>query len=437
MTRLLQYRAIAALFLALPLPALAGEGFLLGQAPLYITVATFLGLGLFLSLTPCVLPMVPILSAFILGSKTSPRHGFLLSLTYVVSMSLTYAALGAVIATLGFGIQGLLQSPAVIIAFSLVFVLLGMAMMGVFQLQLPSALRDKLSAVSARQEGGRFSSVALIGCVSALMVGPCMTAPLAGALIFISETGDYWVGGSALFALGMGMGAPLLLVGLLGPKLLPKPGPWMQWVNTLFGFMLLALAVYFLSRILPPGWSYVGYALVAYGLAIRIYRSFPRPEYTRGVLVIVLASVVLGHAIMKFPDHHRASSASSFVTAFEPLNSISEYETLLRRAQAEGRWVFIDFYADWCVVCQQFERDVLSRSDIQSLLADFILVKPDITQNTQEQQALMRHLRVMGPPTLLFINPKGQEVREMRMAGAPSYQDLRSRLEAIQAQGSK
>lgn len=424
-----------ALLLMLPLPAFAGEAALFSTSSVSLTLITFLGLGLLLSLTPCVLPMVPILSAFIVGTGASPKRGFLLSLTYVTSMASTYALMGAVIGFLGYGIQGFMQSPGVIVTFALVFVLLGLAMIGVFQLQIPSAIRNKLNDYSARQKGGRFGSAALIGCVSALIVGPCMTAPLAGALLFISDTGDYLLGGSALFALGMGMGAPLLLVGLFGPRLLPKPGAWMNWVNALFGFMLLALAVYFLSRILPPGWSYVGYALVAYGLAIRIYRSFPRPEYTRGALVIVLASVVLGHAIMKLPEHHRASSASSFVTAFEPLNSISEYEALLRRAQAEGRWVFIDFYADWCVVCQRFERDVLSRSDIQSLLADFILVKPDITPNTQEQQALMRHLRVMGPPTLLFINPKGQEVREMRMAGAPSYQDLRSRLEAIQAQG--
>jgi thiol:disulfide interchange protein DsbD len=425
-------KALLLCYLFAPAEAVASQELsvlLSGSVPLI--ALTFLGLGLLLSLTPCVLPMIPILSGFIVGANTTQARGILLSVTYVVSMATTYALMGVLVGGMGITIQGFMQSPIVIISFAFIFVLLGLSMMGVYQLQLPAGIRNKLNTVSQRQQGGSFKSVAIIGVLSALIVGPCMTAPLAGALLFIAETGSYVIGGFALWMLGLGMGAPLLLVGVFGAKLLPKPGAWMTRINAVFGFLMLAVAIYFLGRIVPPGFDTLGYALLGVGFALWFYCQFKMAHRKLAYAIIIAASILAVHAAVALPERMNATAAEAFMAQFEPMNSLHDFESLKQRARTEGRWVFVDLYADWCVICKSFERDVLSRSDIQNALEDFILVKPDVTAHTPEQQALMKTLRVMGPPTLLFISPQGEEVRKYRMAGSPNVERLIYTLEEI------
>lgn len=405
-------------------------------------LAVFFGLGLLLVFTPCVLPMVPILSSLIVGSGARGGRGFVLSLTYILPMAATYAALGVAAALAGANLQAIMQTPWVLGAFAAVFVALALSMFGVYELQLPAGLRDRLSNTSNRQRGGSLGGAAVMGVLSALLVGPCMTAPLAGALLYIANTGNAVLGGSALFALGLGMGAPLLLVGSVGAHLLPKPGTWMTGIKIVFGFVLLGTAIWFIERVVPANiilglW---GAWLVAIGITlyqVALHSAAPT-QPTRmisriaGLLIGLWGGLLVVGAAggadslrqpLAFTSSYTTATSThpaeqdDFMARFKDVANLDELNAKIEQASANGQWTLVDFYADWCVACKVIESRVFGNSQVQSALDGFQLLRPDITANNAADRALMKQFNIVGPPTLLLIGPDGQERRAARVVG--------------------
>ncbi|WP_110673942.1 protein-disulfide reductase DsbD [Salinicola sp. RZ23] len=418
------------------------------------TLAAFFGMGLLLTFTPCVLPMIPILSSLIVGQRRSggnPRTaGFMLSLAYVLPMAATYAILGVAAAMAGANLQMLFQNVWFISIFSVLFVVLALAMFGAFELELPRALRQRLDAGLSRQRGGRFTGVAAMGGLSALLVGPCMTAPLAGALLFIADTGNPWLGGAALLALGLGMGAPLVLIGTLGSQLLPRPGAWMTRVKALFGFVLLGMAIWFVARTLSDAivlglWGALGLG-VAISLVAMARGADPngnRLEENRTGSVLPLMATTCAAIIglwsvliligaaggAKDPWHPLSVYVPSGVAATSQgangagpiaFDDVKDLATLERRVQASansGQMTLVEFTADWCVSCEVIEREVFSDPAVKDALQDVQRLSIDVTDYDAEGQAIMQHFGVVGPPTLMWFGPNGQEQRSVRIIG--------------------
>ena len=412
-------------------------------------LGVFFGLGLLMTFTPCVLPMVPILSSLIAGSGANTRRGFVLSTAFVLPMALTYAAVGAAAALAGANLQAVLQNPWMLGVFGLIFVILALAMFGFYELQLPAALRHRLNTVSQGQRGGTLVGAAMMGVLSALLVGPCMTAPLAGALLYIGNTGDVWTGALVLFALGMGMGVPLLLVGTLGAKMLPRPGAWMNRVKGLFGFVLLGTAILFMARVLPASLTLglLGALLLAmaFSLGAMAHQLFTdRGRLTSRYLALLLGlwggAMVIGAAggshdpLQPLSFSARAgtlpaeSLEKDFMTQFKPAKTQQALAALVAEAGQRGQWTLVDFYADWCVSCKVIEREVFGDPRVQQALANMQLIRPDVTANDAQDQALMREHQILGPPTLLLIGPDGQERRAERMIGELGADEFLARL---------
>lgn len=402
----------------------------------------FFGLGLLLVFTPCVLPMVPILTSLIVGSGARGRRGFVLSVAYVLPMAATYALLGVAAALAGANLQAVMQTPWVLGAFALVFVALALAMFGVYELQLPAGLRDRLNHASNRQHGGSLGGAAIMGVLSALLVGPCMTAPLAGALLYIADSSDVVLGGSALFALGLGMGAPLVLAGTVGARLLPKPGTWMTGVKVAFGFVLLGTAIWFVERVVPGnitlalwGALLVAIGVTLYQLAVHATAPMrPAPMISRvaglllglwgGLLVVGAAggadSFRQPLAFASAPTTQTTASADGkveFKDRFEAATDLDDLNAKIDKASANGQWTLVDFYADWCISCKVIESHVFGNPEVQTALGNFQLLRPDVTDNDAADRVLMRHFNIIGPPTLLLIGPDGQERRAARVVG--------------------
>ena len=412
-------------------------------------LGVFFGLGLLMTFTPCVLPMVPILSSLIAGSGANTRRGFVLSTAFVLPMALTYAAVGAAAALAGANLQAVLQNPWMLGVFGLIFVMLALAMFGFYELQLPVALRQRLNTVSQGQRGGTLVGAAMMGVLSALLVGPCMTAPLAGALLYIGNTGDVWTGALVLFALGMGMGVPLLLVGTLGAKMLPRPGAWMNRVKSLFGFVLLGTAILFMARVLPASltlglWGALLLAM-AFSLGAMAHQLVTdRGRLTSRYLALLLGlwggAMVIGAAggshdpLQPLSFSARAgtlpaeSLEKDFMTQFKPAKTQQALAALVAEAGQRGQWTLVDFYADWCVSCKVIEREVFGDSRVQQALANMQLIRPDVTANDAQDQALMREHQILGPPTLMLIGPEGQERRAERMIGELGVDEFLARL---------
>lgn len=428
----------------------------LGNAGLFWVISAFFGMGLLLTFTPCVLPMVPILSTLIVNDggqgKTSAGRGLALSIAFVVPMALTYALLGVLAAMAGTNLQMALQQPAVILTVSAVFVLLALAMFGVFNLELPVSVRDRLDGLMRRTPGGRFSGAMVLGILSALLVGPCMTAPLAGALLYIADAGNAWIGGTSLLALGLGMGAPLLLVGAFGPQLLPRPGAWMVRVRGLFGFVLLGLAIWFADRALPGAvvlflWGalliLLGFAL--YSLTRPAVTDAPPSLWQAPVRATALLALIWGALLLTgaaaghdrplqplgFVHSTAGSSGEQQEALFQPVADLGAFQSALDDAGASNQWTFVDFTADWCVSCKIMERDVFARADVRAALEGFQRLQPDVTAYDAADQALMSHLQVIGPPTLLFIDPAGNEYRPARITGEITHEDFLAHLSAL------
>jgi thiol:disulfide interchange protein DsbD len=409
----------------------------------------FFGLGLLMTFTPCVLPMVPILSSLIAGSGASPKRGFMLSLAFVLPMALVYAGVGAAAALAGASLQAVLQNPWVLGSFGLIFVVLALAMFGFYELQLPAVLRDRLNQAGQGHRCGTVTGAATMGVLSALLVGPCMTAPLAGALLYIGNTGDVLTGALVLFAMGLGMGMPLLLVGTLGARLLPRPGDWMNRVKAVFGFILLGTAIFFVARVLPAAltlglWGAWLLALALSLLALVKKLGTDRERLFSRYLALLLGlwggAMVIGAAggahdplqPLTFGANAstlaQAALGNGFMARFEPVKTPRALEARVAEAGQRGQWTLVDFYADWCVSCGVIEREVFADPRVQQALADMQLLRPDVTANDTDDQALMRAHQILGPPTLLLIGPDGREHRAERIIGELGADEFLSRL---------
>lgn len=405
-------------------------------------LATFFGLGLLLAFTPCVFPMVPILSGIIIGQDAmqNTRRAFALSLVYVLAMAVTYTVAGVIAGMFGSNLQAALQNPWVLGAFSVVFVLLALSMFGFYKLQLPTALQSRLTHLSNRQQAGSLPGVALMGLLSALIVGPCMAAPLAAALIVIGQSGDAVLGGAALFALSLGMGVPLLIVGTSLGKWLPRAGGWMNTVSSVFGVLLLALAVWMLSRILPAAVTLALWALLLIICAVymgALERLEPEATGWRklwkgvGLVMLIYGSMLAigaasgGRDVLQ-PLHNFAAAGANPAPAtaavpslpFRPVKDVAQLEQELDRARVLGKPVMLDFYADWCVACKEMEQFTFSDPAVQQALSVAILLRADVTADDATDRALQKTLGVFGPPTMIFYGLDGQERKEYRLIGA-------------------
>ena len=418
--------------------ALAGR---LAQLSLGSALLLFFGLGLLLAFTPCTLPMIPIVSSLIVGQATGTGRAVGLSLTYVASMALTYAVAGVVAGLAGASVQAALQSPAVLSAFAVLFVLLAGAQFGLYPLRLPTAISAHLDRGSQRIGGGGLLAAAALGLLSALLVGPCMTAPLAGALLYIGNTGSAFHGGAVLFALGLRMGLPLVAIATFGARILPRPGPWMQVVNHLFGYVLLALAVSMLGRFLPASIALIlwGSWLLAVATGLLGWASI-QPAWRRWAArslaapllvwsVLMLGGAAAGGTSPWQPLPGAKASTAVVPLAFVRIRSQAQLQAQIDQAVAAGRWSLVDVYADWCVSCHVIEREVFADPRVAARLAGLQRLRPDVTANNADDRELLTHWEIAGPPTLLLIGPDGQERRALRMVGPISAEQFLARLD--------
>jgi thiol:disulfide interchange protein DsbD len=411
--------------------ALAGDQALasdLQQASLAWSLLAFFGLGLLLAFTPCSLPMLPILAGLVLGNGASARRGWVLAGVYVLSMALVYAALGVVAALLGASLQAWLQQPWLLGSLAALFVLLALPMFGAFELQLPGALRDRLDQAGRSTRGGNLYGAALLGALSGLLMGPCMTAPLAGALLFIAQSGDVLQGALVLFSLGLGMGVPLLLLVTLGNRYLPRPGAWMERVKGVFGFVFLGMALYTLRSLLPAPLllALAGAGLIALGWAawpalqrLPALRALPLLGALWGGLLLVGAAA--GGSDLWQPLQPFVGKTSNSVAeahdSFTTVNSPAALQRELDAAKARGQWVLVDYYADWCVSCKVMEKQVFARPDVQASLQGVHLLRLDVTADTPASRELLQRYQVPGPPSLVWVGPEGDERRARRITG--------------------
>ena len=394
----------------------------------------FFGLGLLISLTPCVLPMIPVLSGLIIG-KENISHGraFFISLAYVLGMAITYAIAGMLFGMLGGSLQAFLQKPWIIVAFSGIFVLMALSLFGGFRLEPPEKLRLWMARLSNRQRRGSFVGAAVMGGLSTLILSPCATPPLVAVLSYISQTGNAYLGGVALFVIGIGSGVPLLLIGAFGRRLLPKTGPWMRVVENFLGVILLGVSIWMLSRILPDSISLILWAALVISVAIylkaftfavtkiqRLGKGLGIILFVYGILLLVGATQ--GASAPWRPLLLNLQSCASFYNAkktnFIPVKTVADVQQLLDKAA--NKPVILDFYADWCVSCKLFEHNVLSKPEIQDQLTGFLLLRADITANDAADQELMRHFSVVAPPTLVVFNSQHQEIPQSRIIGEVS-----------------
>ncbi len=413
----------------------------LSEQSILLSMVTFFGLGLLLTFTPCVFPMIPILSSIIAGqgTKLTTRRAFSLSLVYVLAMALTYTVVGILAGLFGGNLQATFQNPWILASFSALFVVLSLSMFGFYELQLPSRLQSRLTEISNRQQGGTLAGVAIMGFLSALIVGPCVAAPLAGALIYIGQTGDAVLGGAALFALSMGMGAPLLLIGTSAGKLLPKAGPWMDAIKAVFGVLLLAVAIWMLERIIPGAaalalwaalfivsaiylgaleslqpeasgwrklWKGVGVVLLIYGTVLLVGSASGGRDLFQPLSGVVMAQPAPGTT--QQPARH---------LQFEQIKGLEGLNQALARAERNNQYVMLDFYADWCVACKEMEAVTFTDPGVQQALSNVMLIQADVTDNDELDKALLDHFGLIGPPTILLFTPSGEELRQYRLVG--------------------
>ena len=445
---------------ALPLSEQDGIAKQLATSSLLFNVGIFYVFGLLLAFTPCVLPMIPILSSIILGGgeKQTTRQAFGLSCTYVIGMALTYTIVGVLVGLSGYNIQAWFQNPFILTTFAGLFVLFSLAMFGVFEMQLPAGLQTRLLSISNKQSGGRSGGVFIMGILSAVIVGPCVTAPLMGALIYIAQTGDAVVGGAALFALSIGMGTPLLLIGTSAGKWVPKAGGWMGSIRIIFGFLMLAMAIWMLSRFLDP--TYVVLLACALALSAGMWAIF---EYSKSDNAMALraigtatglaasiygVSLLLGtlagapnlikplSGIAVAANSTGTGAANSNHLSFNRVKSMDDLTATVAAARAEGRFVMLDFYADWCVSCKEMEAFTFTDPKVQAMLKDVELIQADVTLNDKADQELLKHFSLFGPPAIIFYDNSGQEIRNARLVGFLDAEKFAGHLTSVLAVGN-
>ncbi|WP_446030591.1 protein-disulfide reductase DsbD [Lelliottia amnigena] len=387
------------------------------ELPFSALWALLIGIGI--AFTPCVLPMYPLISGIVLGGKQrlSTGRALLLAFIYVQGMALTYTALGIVVAAAGLQFQAALQHPYVLIGLSVVFTLLALSMFGLFNLQLPSSLQTRLTLMSNRQQGGSAGGVFVMGAIAGLICSPCTTAPLSAILLYIAQSGNMWLGGGTLYLYALGMGLPLILVTVFGNRLLPKSGPWMETVKIAFGFVILALPVFLLERVIGDVWGLRLWALLGvafFGWAF-ITSLQAQKGWMRIVQIILLAAALISVRPLQDWAFGAAAAQNQAHLNFIQISNVDELDHAL--AQAKGKPVMLDLYADWCVACKEFEKYTFSDPLVQNALKDTVLLQANVTANNAQDKALLKQLSVLGLPTILFFNEQGEEQPSERVTG--------------------
>ena len=392
-----------------------------------IVLATFFGFGLLLSLTPCVFPMIPILSSIIVGAsqkeKMTASKGFILSLVYVLSMSAAYTIAGVIAGVFGANLQVALQNPYVLVVFALIFVALAFSMFGYFEIRLPQAIQTKLNKTTDGKEKQGIAGIAIMGFLSALIVGPCVAPPLAGALVYIGQTGDAVLGGMALFVMSLGMGVPLLLIGLGAGRFMPKPGGWMEGITRIFGIIMIAVAIWLLDRVLDASVIMYLWALLFLGSAIylRIYTHIISQLIT--VVVFILGVVLFVGAIsgstnpLKPLEKFTSSTLVQDVGEKVVFKKIKNIEELKQAIAQSDKPVMLDFWASWCVACKEFEEITFKDKQVINKLQNFTLLKADVTANNTEDKALQKMFSIVGPPGIIFWDKDKNEVKSSKIVG--------------------
>ncbi|MEB6111107.1 protein-disulfide reductase DsbD [Klebsiella aerogenes] len=379
--------------------------------------ALLIGIGI--AFTPCVLPMYPLISGIVLGGKQrlSTARALLLAFIYVQGMAVTYTALGLVVAAAGLQFQAALQHPYVLIGLSVVFIALALSMFGLFTLQLPSSLQTRMTLMSNKRQGGSPGGVFAMGAIAGLICSPCTTAPLSAILLYIAQSGNLWLGGGTLYLYALGMGLPLILVTVFGNRLLPKSGPWMAHVKTAFGFVILALPVFLLERVIGEAWglrlwSLLGVAFFSWAFITSLGASKP---WLRLVQIVMLgAALVCARPLQDWAFGAPAVQQQAHLE-FTRVSTVDELNQAL--AQAKGKPVMLDLYADWCVACKEFEKYTFSAPEVRQALKETVLLQVDVTKNSAQDAALLKHLQVLGLPTILFFNAQGEEQPAQRVTG--------------------
>ena len=430
-----------------PLLSLMAAVLGLGTAAVVLSAAT-------VSLIPCIFPMIPILSGIIIGSGQSGQtlsrsRAFLLSLAYVLGMASTYAAAGIAAGLTGTLFANALQNAWVLGSFALLFAGLSLSMFGFYELQMPAFLQSKVSDETNHLPGGSLPAVAVMGMLSALICGPCVAAPLAGALLYIGQTGDAWLGGAALFVLALGMGAPLLLVGLSAGTLLPRAGAWMEAVKKTFGVVMLATGLWFVQPVLPPLLSMFAWAALCIIPAIYLHALDPLPVHAKGwqrfwkgsgVIMLLYGAALLAGSLAGSRDPlqplaslagSKADAAQSTGVRFVRVANVAELESALRTASAAGKPALLDFYADWCVSCKEMEHNTFSDRAISQKMANFVLLQADVTANSSADAALLKRFSLFGPPGIIFFDRRGSEVKGLRSIGYQPPADFGSLMERV------
>ena len=407
---------------------------LLKQDSLFWILISFFGFGLLLSLTPCVFPMIPILSGIIVGHKgeVTTRKALIMSIVFVLSMSVTYALAGVLAGYFGENLQVLFQTPWVLATFSLIFVALSFSMFGFYDIQLPASLQGKIANITNKQEGGHLIGVSIMGFLSALIVGPCVAPPLAGALIYIGQTGDAMLGGASLFVMSLGMGAPLIAIGA-GVSKLPKAGVWMDNIKYVFGILMLAVAIWLIERVVPDMVSLALWAilLTISPIAMGVLNSITNTSSVWARIFKAIGLIVLGYGIMlwiligKGGGDMLKPLASQVVAGiqvekthidFEMIKTSTELDVIINKANSDNKIVMLDFYADWCISCKELEKFVFGNINVVRAMDGVIALQADVTKNDDQDKVMMKRFNIIGPPAILFFK-SGKEIRSQRIIG--------------------
>lgn len=421
----------------------------LAENSFWLTTLIFLGSGLLLSFTPCVFPMIPILSGIIIGhgKGLTTRKAFFISLSYVLASALTYAGFGILAGLFGENLQASFQNPWILSSFSIIFVLLALSMFGLYPLQLPGVFQNKISQLSQHQKRGSLMGAAIMGILSTLIVGPCVAAPLAGILIYIGQTGDAILGGLALFSMGLGMGIPLVLIGISAGKYLPKAGHWMEPIKYFFGVLLLAVAIWLMQRILPASIVLLLWAALLIISAVYLKATDPLPSHLSGwqklskgigVLFLIYGIILMlgaasgGSNPLKPLENLGASTNKQIGRSsltFQPIKNVEELNRVLTRAQQKKQPVMLDFYADWCISCKEMETLTFSNPQIKAALKNTLLLQVDVTKNTREDRNLLKKFNLVGPPAILLFDHKESLQTTSKIIGFMTPEDFLKRLE--------
>lgn len=398
------------------------QGFLQLLSPdrLGLNLIIFFLLGILLAFLPCSLPLIPILSGIIV-QKARGYRAIVIALSFVVSMALVYALMGMLVAEIGYSFQRWFQSPVVISIFALIFIVLALNLFGLYKLTLPQAILQKLDHLQSKQQGGTLLGAIIMGILSALIVGPCMSAPLAGALLFVSQSHDPFLGSIYMFILGLGIGVPLFIASVFGAKYLPKPGLWMDRIKIGFGFVMLMVALYFIRPMLGSMFYAIAFALLCLILALYLFkiRSSAQSNIAKFFMLLLALFSLAGAAYnIKSSMHaYQVKHTDQALLIWQKVHTAEQFQHAIQAAKSQRRPILIDVYADWCTACQPIENEVLPRADVQQALANFTLIKLDLTENDPSQDLILQQFQILGPPTMLFLDANAKEQRQLRLTG--------------------